>query len=528
MRTAKGDELGRVLADMTRRIENLEKGSRARQLPDSSIDDGNLHLRDADGAVRGTFGRHTDGTYALTYTNGPAPPAPSAPTLVAAELSLVVASDGRDADGNPFPADVERVDIHESETDGFVPDGSTVRSSLPPAGGARLLVLDNQTHYVKLVAVTTSGAASAPSAAAAGRPLPVSAFAAGSITGADIAANTITGDNIGAGSLRSQALALNNAASGQLLTYPGFEDGVDGAAVVGDWARDDAVSRTGNWSLRVNLPGGVAAEWKLLDSYAVLDSWSTMTASGWLKSTLTEADLNYPNATVLFRYRFRYYDSSDTLILTDDVTLSEIPMKESPWQLGSATSQCPRAAVSVDVSLWTNNIITDGPYSVWFDDCSIVANTVNVRFNESGMVIDSNYDIEADGLGAFTIGNPQAGDLQFDPNMIRKTHPAGAGFDTLHLNPGRGINLGGRDINGVYFGFVNKPTDTSGQITIDHGLGRKPAIALPIVDAGSPATIAKPMVTSFNDTSFTVQCVNMNGNPLGGGNNTGIFWTVVA
>lgn len=230
MSHSEAGELGREIAALRRRVEELENGQRARQLDDSSFR-GTLRMRDDDtGAVRGAIGRQADGKYALTYANGEAPPAPSAATLLRAEHALVVHYDGTMADGEDPPTDVERIDIHESETAGFTADGSTIKSSLPPAEGARLLVLDNQEHYIKLVAVNSSGVASEPSEEVSATPLLISDLDVDALSG-----KTITGATLRTGESGERVVITPSGPAGgpSVLFYPGVADSAPGYSISG-------------------------------------------------------------------------------------------------------------------------------------------------------------------------------------------------------------------------------------------------------------------------------------------------------
>lgn len=242
-----GSDLGRTLASLETRVARLEAGLKAPQLSHSSVEDTHLPMYDSAGNLRARIGKHTDGSFALTYANGEVPTTPSTPSIIAAELSLIVFFDGLDDAGSALPADTSRVDIHESETAGFTPDGSTIRSSVPPTGGGRLLVLDNQVHYIKLVTVTTSAVPSVPSAEVSKTPLLVSDIDVDSLTGETITGATIRTSDSGRGIVLSAAtndqyfysadgqlagiISEFSDAQGGLLEVEGFD--VDGNGRVG-------------------------------------------------------------------------------------------------------------------------------------------------------------------------------------------------------------------------------------------------------------------------------------------------------
>lgn len=187
-----GDRFRRV----DRRLGALERGTGSDQLPHSSIEDGSIEIR-KDGGVVQRVGLQSDGTYAVTYDDdGTAPAKPSTPAVSERQLALAAGWDGRMAD-NSFPhANVARVDIHASETQGFTPDGTTIVGSLwittpKRGGGVVYFVSGNVTHYVKLVAVNSTDVASEPSDEVAATPLPAQEIEAGALNGTVITGATI-------------------------------------------------------------------------------------------------------------------------------------------------------------------------------------------------------------------------------------------------------------------------------------------------------------------------------------------------
>lgn len=146
----------------------------------ASVENANIQVKGPDGELRAVIGRHGDDTFAVSYVNGPAPPTPSAPNVVAHQLGLVVGWDGT-FPGAAVPADLARVDVHVSTVSGFTADATTVYGSLY-AEGAIPLPADSTAHYVRLVAVSTSDVASAPSAQVAGTPLRASQIDVGAVT----------------------------------------------------------------------------------------------------------------------------------------------------------------------------------------------------------------------------------------------------------------------------------------------------------------------------------------------------------
>lgn len=99
------------------------------------------------------------------------PPVPSAPVVTPYLGQLKVVWDGLGAASEPMPPDFARVQVHLSTTSNFTPSGATLVDSLNTAGTSVLTGLTyGTTYYVRLVAVDTSGNASAPSAQGSGIP----------------------------------------------------------------------------------------------------------------------------------------------------------------------------------------------------------------------------------------------------------------------------------------------------------------------------------------------------------------------
>lgn len=183
-------DFSRALADYDQRIKRLEHAGATTQLANSSIQNGFVHAYDASGIVRQRIGRQADGTFAVIYKNGPPPPRPTLPGVAAKQLAIVVACDGEFEFGVPRPADFARFDVHMSTTSGFEPDGTTLYGSLF-GEGALVIPADNETHYVRVVAVSLADAISEGTDEIAIDPLAASHIEAGSIGAQQLAAEII-------------------------------------------------------------------------------------------------------------------------------------------------------------------------------------------------------------------------------------------------------------------------------------------------------------------------------------------------
>jgi hypothetical protein len=175
-------ELARTIEDLQRRVRAL---SRTGQLGNTSIEGGTLTVFDAAGQVRTLIGVQPDNTVTITDHNGPPPPTPGAFFVQAyAGMAAVTwygefAEDYR-ADGTYGPAvrpsDFKHVEIHASQTSGYVQSDETQVGTLTSVRGSTVMVpLGDGEWFISLQAVSTSGAESATSAEVAVTPLPIEA-----------------------------------------------------------------------------------------------------------------------------------------------------------------------------------------------------------------------------------------------------------------------------------------------------------------------------------------------------------------
>ena len=141
------------------------------QLTSSALDGGQLDITDGDGNRVGGLGLGDDGGFVIDYTGGPKPPKPSPPTVTADAGIFRIEWDGsfvnEGDEGILATSDTDRVEIHASMDENFVPDrvesfggafatldgGSFTLGPLPEAG----------TYYFRLVARSKSAQFSEPS-----------------------------------------------------------------------------------------------------------------------------------------------------------------------------------------------------------------------------------------------------------------------------------------------------------------------------------------------------------------------------
>jgi hypothetical protein len=154
-------DIGVSLAQLAKRLERLERAAR---LGYASLDDTALEVRDSTGSLRALVGQQGDGTTAVNVVNGPPPPATSAPIVVSVLGGVTVSWDGTFAGGAIMPLDWSRVEVHASPLAVYTPTAATLKATVETAQGCTVVIATPDPVYVQLVARSTSGTASDPSA----------------------------------------------------------------------------------------------------------------------------------------------------------------------------------------------------------------------------------------------------------------------------------------------------------------------------------------------------------------------------
>lgn len=201
------DELGRKLRALEARLDRAEASAR---LSHASIDNTSVQVRDGSGGLRGLIGVQADGTTAVNVVNGPPPPQPSAPAVASVLGGVSAGWDGTFTGGAVLPLDWARTEVHASTTAAFTPTALTLSDTIETAQGATIIVPTGDPVYVRLVARSTSGTASAPSDVVGPfGPAPVVAndILDGIVTEVKLAANAVTDAKIAAGAVKTVALA---------------------------------------------------------------------------------------------------------------------------------------------------------------------------------------------------------------------------------------------------------------------------------------------------------------------------------
>lgn len=265
-------DVGRLLGRQQADIDDLKAALATNQLNNASLENTALRTFDDDGTERSRVGKQLDGTYAVIHINGPPPPAPSAPVLTALPNGLRVRWDGGFVDDATLPLDFARVEVHVDLTDGFTPTDDTRDTTIVnPVGASATFATDEYVpHYVRLVAVNTSGAASAASAQRSVVPVQAPAdvgpdaigtieLADGAVATANIQDLAVTGpkieylevEKLTAGTLTAEVVTpgtLKTATAGQRIEIG--EGGFD--SVINFYSADPAKPKAAVWSLTDN------------------------------------------------------------------------------------------------------------------------------------------------------------------------------------------------------------------------------------------------------------------------------------
>jgi hypothetical protein len=237
-------DLGRTLVEIEHRLGRVENQAR---LSHASIDDTSLEVRDGTGSLRGLLGMQADGTTAVNVVNGPPPPQPTAPVVASVLGGVTVTWDATFTGGALLPLDWQRVEVHASTTTGFTPTPDTLKGTIETPQGATVVVVTDDPVYLRLMARSTSGTASTPSAQTGpAGPTPVVAddIADGIVTEVKLANDAVTAAKIAAGAVGTTELA-DAAVHAQQLADAAVEVAKIAAnAVTGPAIATDAVTAT--------------------------------------------------------------------------------------------------------------------------------------------------------------------------------------------------------------------------------------------------------------------------------------------
>lgn len=151
---------------LAKRIASVEKlafrAATQPQLAHAAVEDGAIRVVE-NGSIKAIIGQQHDGTTAVTTVNGPTPPQPSNPNLIAVVEGVTIRWDGLFSNGQLVPMDFARIEIHAS-TDPTVSGllAETIVGTIEtPRGGEHFVsAVGGVPVYVRLVTRSTTGARS--------------------------------------------------------------------------------------------------------------------------------------------------------------------------------------------------------------------------------------------------------------------------------------------------------------------------------------------------------------------------------
>ncbi|MDX3165814.1 hypothetical protein PV516_18690 [Streptomyces scabiei] len=213
-------DIGARLARIERHIAGLQRASR---LSHASLEDTALQVYDGDGSLRAVIGQQSDGSSGVVVVNGPPPPQPSAPSASSTLGGVSVTWDGTFTDALSVPLDFARTEVHAAATADFTPGPGTLRATLESPQGGTVLVPAGQAVYVRLLARTTSGTASTPSAQRG--PVGPAAVVAQDVLDGIVNETKLADEAVSRIKLQIGAVGYNQLAigTGNLMPDPSFE-----------------------------------------------------------------------------------------------------------------------------------------------------------------------------------------------------------------------------------------------------------------------------------------------------------------
>jgi hypothetical protein len=259
--------LSQRLVALQDRIDLVEKSQRATQLSNSSIENGRLVIRDADGLPRGYVGMQPDGNSGLVTVNNPAPARPNTPELVQITAGLGITWNGELFDGPPTPGNFSHVKAYLSGAgEDFIHGPSNLVGALSRAGTIPVTPLSPGTYWVRLVAYNNDDPvdASEPSFTVSGTAQAVVAqelldgivtevklaegavseakLAAGSVTETKVAPDSIQSPHIVAGGIQAINLAAGSVQTDKLAAGSVVAEKIGALEITGDKIAANAIT----------------------------------------------------------------------------------------------------------------------------------------------------------------------------------------------------------------------------------------------------------------------------------------------
>lgn len=200
-------DIGTLLGRLDKRLTAIERSAR---LSSASLDDTALQVYDGDRSLRAVVGQQADGTTAANIVNGPQPPEPSAPIVASVLGGITVSWDGTFAGGAVMPLDWSRIEVHASPLSSYSPMAATLQSTIETPQGATVVVPTTGNLYVRLLARSTSGTASDPTAIVGPTgpsPVVASDILDGIVTTLKLANDAVTAAKIATGAVGTTEIA---------------------------------------------------------------------------------------------------------------------------------------------------------------------------------------------------------------------------------------------------------------------------------------------------------------------------------
>ncbi|MFJ4084866.1 hypothetical protein ACIP2Z_38735 [Streptomyces iakyrus] len=234
-----------LLADYDRRLRDLERTSKAAY---TSIEGGTLDIYTEEGKLAGSVGVQPDGGIALVPepTAATPPPTPGAPTVTSSLSGVVVTWDGWWDDSNAPPTDFAAMQVHIGAAADFTPDVTTLAAAITDvSGGSVTIALNDYTEcWVRLLALSTAGLTSAPSAAVQGK--------ARQAVEQDLIDGMITEVKLAEGAVSAAKIALGAVGTTALADGAVLEDKLAKAAVT--------LGKIANGAVTINALGGALSD----------------------------------------------------------------------------------------------------------------------------------------------------------------------------------------------------------------------------------------------------------------------------
>lgn len=214
-------ELRRVVSTLIgiqQRVALIEKGQRTTQLAQSSIEDGAITIRDAEGLPRGYYGMQPDGTAGVRIVNGPPPPRPNTPEMVGIMDGVLIRWNGTFI--TERPGDFLFVNAYVSGAGpDFIEGPSNLVTQFTEAGEFPVTNLGVGTYWGRLVAFNTSGVKSVASftASATSQAVVAQDVLDGIITEVKLANDAVTAAKLAANAVTETKIAPDSISSPKII-----------------------------------------------------------------------------------------------------------------------------------------------------------------------------------------------------------------------------------------------------------------------------------------------------------------------